>query len=175
MEFDFQSSLLETPSLMTPNIEVTAPPIKSVFNKASVDISHIKNASSMSNSSSSLSLLSTLEISSSVSSADAKVSKIQDELKQSLNEPRKPTPSPFQKITSSHAFNLEKPITTFPNDDQTPMEVPSTADVSVLFSHHLFASVFWMISHIYLYLGRYRIRSINECESSTIFSESINE
>ncbi|CAF4214817.1 unnamed protein product, partial [Rotaria magnacalcarata] len=94
-EFDLTSSFLETPSLMTPNIVLNAQPIKSVFITTPVRVANGNDISSTSNPSSILSTSS--ETSSCLSSADAKVSRIQDELKQSFNETRQPTPSPFQK------------------------------------------------------------------------------
>ncbi|CAF1566002.1 unnamed protein product [Rotaria magnacalcarata] len=126
-EFDLTSSFLETPSLMTPNIVLNAQPIKSVFITTPVRVANGNDISSTSNPSSILSTSS--ETSSCLSSADAKVSRIQDELKQSFNETRQPTPSPFQKMSSTPVSNFDKPILPNANDDAASMKVPSTADV----------------------------------------------
>ena len=116
VDFVFTPSELEGPSLVTPDIVPTAPQIKSIYNP----LHTIHENLSTSN-------LSTNETASSITSADVKVSKIEDQLRQSLSEPRKPTPSPFQKISSTHSvFILDKPI---PVDDGGTIEVPSTADV----------------------------------------------
>jgi hypothetical protein len=140
VEFELTPGMLDTPSLLTPNIVVNAPPIKLTFNPA-----YINNSENSSNNSNRPSMTNS-GASSSVTSADVKVLKIEDELKQSLSEPRKPTPSPFQKISSStQIFNLDKPpanvITT---DDGTTIEIPSTADVRNLY--------IFMI-HILFYVG----------------------
>jgi hypothetical protein len=115
----FTPSILDTPSLMTPNIVFTAPTIKSTY-----DPLHTSNESlSTSNASSII----TNETSSTASSADAKVSKIEDQLKRSLTEARKPTPSPFETISTTRSvFILDKPTSV---EDGTTIEIPSTADV----------------------------------------------
>lgn len=115
----FTPSILDTPSLMTPNIVLTAPTIKSNY-----DPLHTSNESlSTSNASS----IMTNETSSTASSADAKVSKIEDQLKRSLTEARKPTPSPFETISTTRSvFILDKPTSV---EDGTTIEIPSTADV----------------------------------------------
>jgi hypothetical protein len=138
VEFELTPGMLDTPSLLTPNIVLNAPPIKLTFNPMHTNTSNNNQSAATSNASSRRDS----GISSSISSADVKVLKIEDELKQSLSEPRKPTPSPFQKISSSpHIFNLDKPpanvITT---DDGTTIEIPSTADVRNLYFYYSFFS-----------------------------------
>ncbi|CAF1271740.1 unnamed protein product [Rotaria sp. Silwood1] len=128
VEFEFTQGSLETPSLMTPNIVLHAPPIKAVFNTISANMSTSNNISSTSNPS--LIITTSTETQSPISSADIKVSEIEDKLKQSFSEPRKPTPSPFQKISSNNnVFILDKPSSIITNDDGTTIEIPSTADV----------------------------------------------
>jgi hypothetical protein len=87
VEFGFT---LNTPSLMTPNIVLNAPPFKSNV-RTNNENATTSNSSSTTTNQDSLT----------ASSADVKVSKIEDELKQSFSEPRRPTPSPFQKISST--------------------------------------------------------------------------
>ncbi|CAF4174829.1 unnamed protein product [Rotaria sp. Silwood2] len=125
-EFEYTPGLLETPSMMTPNIVLHAS-MKSVFNTALANIPNPRDTMSTSNSSPVLTTSS--ETQSPISTADVKVSKIEDELKLSFSEPRKPTPSPFQKMSSTNVFNLDKPPTVITNDDGTTIEIPSTADV----------------------------------------------
>ncbi|CAF1178968.1 unnamed protein product [Rotaria sordida] len=127
VEFEFTPSLLETPSLMTPNIVLNAPSIKSVFQMTRTNISIPSDIISTSNPSLIITTT-TRETQPSIFSADVKVSKIEDELKQSVAESRRPTPSPFQNISSNNVFILDKtPVIT--NDDGTTIEIPSTADV----------------------------------------------
>jgi hypothetical protein len=115
VEFGFT---LNTPSLMTPNIVLNAPPFKSNV-RTNNENATTSNSSSTTTNQDSLT----------ASSADVKVSKIEDELKQSFSEPRRPTPSPFQKISSTNVFNLEKPTNVITTEDGSTVEIPSTADV----------------------------------------------
>jgi len=117
-EVDFGFTL-NTPSLMTPNIVLNAPPFKS----------NVRTNNENTTTSDSSSTMRTNEDSLTASSADVKVSKIEDELKQSFSEPRRPTPSPFQKISSTNVFNLEKPPTVITTEDGSTVKIPSTADV----------------------------------------------
>jgi hypothetical protein len=131
VEFGFT---LNTPSLMTPNIVLNAPPFKSNIRT---------NNENTTTSNSSSTTTTTNEDSLTASSADVKVLKIEDELKQSFSEPRRPTPSPFQKISSTNVFNLEKPTTVITTEDGSTVEVPSTADVrKSIFNDSLFTLVF---------------------------------
>jgi len=115
-------NVLETSSLMTPDIVFTAPTTTTTYDP----LHNQPDSLSTSNSS-------TTTTTNEVSSASVKLSKIEDELKQSLTEPRKPTPSPFQKISTNTVFILENrtnPIIT--TDDGSTIEIPSTADVKSL-------------------------------------------
>ena len=121
-------NVLETPSLMTPDIVFTAPTTTTTY-----DPLHNQPDSLSTSNSSSTSTTTTTTTTNEVSSASIKLSKIEDELKQSLTEPRKPTPSPFQKISTNTVFILENrtnPIIT--TDDGSTIEIPSTADVKSL-------------------------------------------
>ncbi len=124
VEYELSPSILDTPSLMTPNIVLTASTIRSTYNPLLTHFPNNNGNPSISNPSSTTNQIS--------SSADVKVSKIEDELKQSLAEPRRPTPSPFQKISRTNIFILDKPPV-INNDDGTTIEVPSTADVRNIF------------------------------------------
>jgi hypothetical protein len=154
----FTPSILDTPSLMTPNIVLTAPTIKSNY-----DPLHTSNESlSTSNASSII----TNETSSTASSADAKVSKIEDQLKRSLTEARKPTPSPFETISTTRSvFILDKPTSV---EDGTTIEIPSTADVKKRRKKQ--NGFFEFINSI---LGSQRFRSTDEYKS--ISNKNINE
>jgi hypothetical protein len=148
-ELEFTPSILDTPSLMTPNIVFTVP-----TNRSTYDPLHSTNENlSTSNSSP----ITTNETLSSTSSADVKVSKIEDQLKQSLNEARKPTPSPFQTISTTHnVFILDKPGPV--EDGGATIEIPSTADVK--------KKIFQM-NRLYVLdiLGSERIRSTYQYKS----------
>lgn len=131
VEFDFTPNTLNTPSLMTPNIVAHAPPFKPIFNS---NTGHTTTSNP-----SSIATTTTNESSSNASSADVKVLKIEDELKQSFGESRRPTPSPFQKISSTTVFNQEKTFNVITTEDGSTVEIPSTADVrnSFLMIHYL--------------------------------------
>jgi hypothetical protein len=137
MEFELTPGMLDTPSLMTPNIVLNPPPFKltHTINPSHNENTLISNPSSITTTNS--------EPSSSTSSADIKVLKIEDELKQSFADPRQPTPSPFQKI--SNTFTLDDTASSVPNDDGITIEVPSTADV-----RNIFNSLVFMLMFIYL-------------------------
>jgi len=130
VEFELTPGMLDTPSLLTPNIISTTITNQSTYNPLHINYSTNNENDSTSNPSS---IRTTIQTSSSASSADVKVSRIEDELKQSLSEPRKPTPSPFQKISSTNVFNLDRPVPIITNDDGTTIEIPSTADVRNIF------------------------------------------
>ena len=133
VDFELTPGMLDTPSLLTPDIVLNAPPMKLTFNRTYANTSTNNKMISSSNPSS----IATTETSSSVTSADYKVSKIEDELKQSLTGPRRPTPSPFQKISTTNIFILDKPSSILTTDDGT-IEIPSTADVSNIFYDYEF-------------------------------------
>lgn len=123
----FTPSILETPSLLTPDIVSTVSAIQSTYNP--LHATHDSLSSSQSSS------ISTNGTNSTVSSADVKISKIEDQLKQSLAEGRKPTPSPFQTMSTGRGvFNLDKPM---PMEEGGMMPIPSTADVN---TSYLFCS-----------------------------------
>jgi len=133
VEFELTPGMLDTPSLLTPNIVLNAP----TYNPLHTNLSNNNNNQNSSTSNPS-SLTTTNNTSSTASSADVKVLKIEDELKQSLSESRKPTPSPFQKISTNNVFILDKPPPIITTDDGTTIEIPSTADVNIYFSIHFF-------------------------------------
>jgi hypothetical protein len=142
VEFELTPGMLDTPSLLTPDITLTASTNQSTYNPLHKNYSNNNENNSTSNP---LSIRTTNQTSSSASSADVKVLKIEDELKQSLSEPRKPTPSPFQKISSTNVFNLDKPVPVITNDDGTAIEIPSTADVRNIFYNSFFFQSFMSI------------------------------
>ena len=142
----FTPSILENASLLTPDIVSNGSTTQSTYNPL-----HAIHSNPSSQSSS----LSTNETVSSVSSADVKVSKIEDQLKQSFIEPRKPTPSPFQTMTSGRTvFTLDKPI---PVEDTGAIEIPSTADVKTHISLFLLHELFFLF-----HLGGQSTRSNDE-------------
>lgn len=125
-EFELVSNTLDTPSLMTPNIMSHAHAQKPIFASANADASSDSRHSHETDSSATTTTTAT---NSAASSADVKVHKIEDELKNSVSEPRRPTPSPFQKMSSGSGFALSKPSAMIVNDDGVTVEIPSTADV----------------------------------------------
>ncbi|CAF1315439.1 unnamed protein product [Adineta steineri] len=129
-EYEFTASTLDTPSLITPNIVLNPSIYKPTFNSTDTDASTNNANSTISNPASIATTTTTGETSSTEeSSADVKVLKIEDELKQNFGEPRRPTPSPFRNISSSNSFTVEKPSNVITNDDGSTIEIPSTADV----------------------------------------------
>src|ERR1700722_14962301 len=94
MEFEFTPSVLNTPSLMTPTINMTVTASKANLNSLpSFIVANNNNNNNNISTSSTTTRTSSLSI---VSSADVKLSKIEDDLKKSFSERRKPTESPFQ-------------------------------------------------------------------------------
>ncbi|CAF1152442.1 unnamed protein product [Adineta ricciae] len=127
-EFEGVSNTLDTPSIMTPNIVMPLQTYKPSF--LSMDSTPTADNNNENPKPSNLSsMITKTNGEMPLTSADVKVSRIEDELKQSLSEPRKPTPSPFQKISSTPVFNLDKPVPVIVTDDGITVEVPSTADV----------------------------------------------
>lgn len=115
----FTPGIFDTPSLVTPDVVVAGRTVESTYDP----LHSINESLSTSNPSSQT----TNETSSVASSADVKVSKIEEQLKRGIAEPRKPTPSPFQAMTAAHpVFVLDKPP---PVEDVVNIEIPSTADV----------------------------------------------
>ncbi|CAF3555537.1 unnamed protein product [Rotaria sp. Silwood1] len=126
MDIEFSSSVLDTPSLMTPNISLN--PIMYKISQASttVDINTEDNNDLSSNSSS---IITTNDESLSMSSNDIKLSKIENDLKQTFAQRRKPTESLFQQMAKAGVLtfpNVSVPPTT---DDAISTEIPSTAEV----------------------------------------------
>jgi hypothetical protein len=122
MDLEFTPGILDTPSLTTPNISMNSLIYKPLHTTSTVDVNNHNNSTSNPSS--------TTDESLSVSSAETKLSKIENDLKQSFTQPRKPTESPFQKIITAGVLTIEKtipiPSTT---DDGTFVDVPSTAEV----------------------------------------------
>jgi len=125
MDSEFTPGILDTPSLITPNISMNSLVYKPLHTTSTVDVNNHNNSSSNPSS-----IATTTDESLSVSSAETKLSKIENDLKQSFTQPRKPTESPFQKMITAGVLTIEKtipmPSTT---DDGTFVDVPSTAEV----------------------------------------------
>lgn len=133
MDLEFSPSILETPSLMTPNIGVPNPMIfKSSYIPTTMDDNINTTSTSNSNPSSIATTTTTNDESLSISSAEIKLSKIENDLKQSFSQPREPTESPFQKMAKAGVLppidnkNVSIPSTT---DDGILVDIPSTAEV----------------------------------------------
>ena len=126
MEFELTSSALNTPSILQPNIALTATPFTSASNHfyGDHDTASTPDLPSMTTSASNSDPPSS-------SSTDAKVSIIEDQLKQGFSESRKPTPSPFQQFITANStgFPLEKVSSVAIKDEDMPIQIPSTADV----------------------------------------------
>ncbi len=122
MDLEFTPGILDTPSLTTPNISMNSLIYKPLHTTSTVDVNNHNNSTSNPSS--------TTDESLSVSSAETKLSKIENDLKQSFTQPRKPTESPFQKMITAGVSTIEKtipiPSTT---DDGSFVDVPSTAEV----------------------------------------------
>jgi hypothetical protein len=122
MDSEFTPGILDTPSLITPNISMNSLVYKPLHTTSTVDVNNSSSNPS--------SIATTTDESLSVSSAETKLSKIENDLKQSFTQPRKPTESPFQKMITAGVLTIEKtipiPSTT---DDGTFVDVPSTAEV----------------------------------------------
>ncbi|CAF1425932.1 unnamed protein product [Rotaria magnacalcarata] len=134
MDAEFSSSMLDTPSLMTPNIILN--PMNPMMYKISHDtstaeISNDDNNNASSNPPSITTTAATIinDESSSVTSNEIKLSKIKDDLKQSFTQPRKPTESLFQQMAIAGRLSVENMAVSPTQDDGIPIEIPSTADV----------------------------------------------
>jgi hypothetical protein len=128
MDLEFSSSVLDTPSLITPNISANPMIFKSSYTTNNVNNGNNNSTSNPSTTTNNESL--------SISSAEIKLSKIEYHLKQNFAQPRLPTESPFQKIAEAGALTIEKNIP-MPSlsDDGIPVEIPSTAEVKM--NHYL--------------------------------------
>jgi len=126
MDLEFSPSILDTPSLITPNIGANPLIFKSSYTTTNTNDDN-NNTSSTNETS-----ITTNDESLSISSAEIKLSKIEHELKRSLIQSRRPTESPFQKIAEGGVRNVSISLTT---DDGIPFEIPSTAEVNM--NHNL--------------------------------------
>ncbi len=126
MDLEFSPSILDTPSLMTPNINTNP-----LIFKSSYAMSTTNNDNHNSNyDPSSIIPTTTNDESLSHSTAEIKLSKIEHDLKQSFTQPRKPTESPFQKIAEAGVLSMTKNVSiSLTTDDGIPFEIPSTAEV----------------------------------------------
>ncbi|CAF3311005.1 unnamed protein product [Rotaria socialis] len=134
MDAEFSSSMLDTPSLMTPNIILN--PMNPMMYKishdaSSAEISNNDNNDASANPPSITTTTATIinDESSSATSNEIKLSKIKDDLKQSFTQPRKPTESFFQQMAKAGRLRVESMVVSPTQDDSTPIEIPSTADV----------------------------------------------
>jgi hypothetical protein len=127
MDLEFSPSILDTPSLITPNIGANPLIFKSSYTTTNTNDDDNNNTSSIDATS-----ITTNDESLSISSAEIKLSKIEHELKRSLIQSRRPTESPFQKIAEGGVRNVSISLTT---DDGIPFEIPSTAEVNM--NHNL--------------------------------------
>jgi hypothetical protein len=139
MDLEFSPSILETPSLMTPNINTNPLIFKSSYGTTTNNVNNDDdNNNNNHHSSSNSSSITTSDESLSVTSAEIKLSKIEYDLKQSFIQPRKPTESPFRKMAEAVVLSSEKnisiPSTT---DDGILADVPSTAEVKKNVNHYL--------------------------------------
>ena len=129
MDLDYSPNLLDTPSLITPNINTNSMLFKSSYvtnnDQTSINDRNVTDESSSAN-----------------SSAEVKLSKIEQELKQSFNQSRQPTESPFRKLAeSSGSLSMTKPAPlSLTGDDGIPSEIPSTAEVIIDESSALYES-----------------------------------
>jgi hypothetical protein len=131
MDLEFSPSILETPSLTTPNIGANPLIFQSSYTTSTIDVNNDNNnnINSISNPSS-ITTTTTNDESLSASSTEIKLSKIEYALKQSFTQPREPTETPFRKFAEAGVLlfdkNVSMPSTT---DDSIPIEIPSTAEV----------------------------------------------
>jgi hypothetical protein len=116
MDLEFSPSILDTPSLNTPNIGANPLIFKSSYTTTMINDDNNTSMTRTTTNNESLPIL----------AAEIKVSKIEHDLKQIFTQPRRPTESPFQKIVEAGVKNVSIPLTT---DDGTPYEIPSTAEV----------------------------------------------
>lgn len=128
MDLEFSAGILETPSLITPSINVNPMIYKISSENSTADVSNNDNNVASSNS---VSVTTANGESSIISSAEIKLSKIKDELIQSFSQPRKPTESIFQKMAKAGVLAIENVSAPPTLDDGIPADIPSTADVSM--------------------------------------------
>ncbi|CAF1468077.1 unnamed protein product [Adineta steineri] len=127
-------NILDTPSLMTPNLSVNQ-----LFYKPSNTTStndHNDNDNNNQNSTANRLTITTTTTTNDddgdsfpVSSAEIKLLNIENDLKQIIHS-RQPTESPFQKIVKAGGLTIEKNTSLAPTqDDGLPVDIPSTAEV----------------------------------------------
>ena len=124
MDLEFSPSILETPSLNTPNIGANPLRFKSSYIEAMTNDDNNIPTTTITTTTNNESLP--------ISSAEINVSKIERDLKGIISQSRRPTESPFQKIAEAGVKNVTISITT---DDGIPAEIPSTAEVNM--NHYL--------------------------------------
>ena len=144
MEFELSPSILNTPSLMTPNLlannnnNTNNPnPMRLTYSVLDTSLPSEQETHPDSNPSSIPTTVTssvTNSEPSSSSSSDVKLSRIEEDLKKSL-QARQPTPSPFASMATVNGG--VPPITfTVTSESSAVPEVPSTADVRRLLVSH---------------------------------------
>ncbi|CAF2534749.1 unnamed protein product [Rotaria sp. Silwood2] len=131
MDLEFPSSILNTPSLITSNNRLNPFMYKISHANETVEVHNEdnNNNNNLSSNASSVITTSTNNESLSISSNDIKLSIIEDDLKQTFTQRRKPTESFFQKMAKTGVLTMPNaPI----NDDGIPVDVPSTAEVMTI-------------------------------------------
>ena len=131
MDSEFSSDILDTSSLVTPNININPLMYKISPSTTTVTTSSEDNNNSNSNL---LPKIITTAISNNESlstmSNERKLSEIKNDLKQSFTQQRKPTESPFKIIMKNGLPKMANISVTTTNDNVIPDNVPSTAEVN---------------------------------------------
>ena len=140
MDLEYTPNTLDTPSLVTPNISLNPLVYRPTHTISSDDATNVNNNNNNSTSnSSSTSTTTTNNESLTVSTAEIKLSQIEQDLIQSLSQRRQPTESPFQRIVGGNGLTTERNIPMLPTtDDGIPVDVPSTAEVNESFIYDSF-------------------------------------
>lgn len=128
MDVDSSSGLLETPSLTTPNIRSHPLIYKIQESYPSADIANEENHTTDCDPCFTMPTMKNDE-SSSLSSNEIKLSKIENDLMQSFTQSRRPTESIFQKMAKAGVLNIQNVSVSHTNDDGMPLDIPSTAEV----------------------------------------------
>ncbi|CAF0976900.1 unnamed protein product [Rotaria sordida] len=129
MDLEFSTNILDTPSLITPNISLNPLIYKISHTPTIVDVNNEDNHDLSTNPPSIITTTITNNESLSTSSNDIKLSKIEDDLKRTFTQPRKPTESLFQKMAKAGVLSMENVSIPSNIDDGIPVDVPSTAEV----------------------------------------------
>lgn len=176
MDFALTPSLLETPSLMTPNIlqnntnSNNLNPFKS-YGVHEMNVTSeqetLPNSNPPSIPTTVTNSVTTSEPSSSPS-GDVKVSRIEDDLKKSIFT-RLPTPSPFATIATANGTGIASMSFQTATENTSVPEVPSTADVKTKFFFSLSLSSSWLF---FLILGRSCIRIIDKYICWKVFNKT---